>query len=64
MSGLPSCLCVISSCESFTLTHLVIRFIFIIIIMIIIIFFLPPPTSNIRGWYLLYGGFIYMAFEG
>ena len=46
MSGLPSCLCVISFCESFTLTHLVIRFIFIIIIIIIIILFFclfPPP---------------------
>ena len=64
MSGLPSCLCVISSCESFTLTHLVIRFIFIIIIIIIIILFFAFSTSNIRGWYLLYGGLINMSFEG
>ena len=64
MSGLPSSLCVISSCESFTLTHLVIRFIFIIIIIIIIILFFAFSTSNIRGWYLLYGGLINMSFEG
>ena len=64
MSGLPSCLCVISFCESFTLTHLVIRFIFIIIIIIIIILFFAFSTSNIRGWYLLYGGLINMSFEG
>ena len=53
-----------SSCESFTLTHLVIRFIFIIIIIIIIILFIAFSTSNIRGWYLLYGGLINMSFEG
>ena len=57
-----------SSCKSFT--HLVIRFIFIIIfiiiiiIIIIIIYFLHFPISNIRGWYLLYGGLINMSFEG